>query len=79
MTTPTPFTNVSGDPNLVAEGSDDSQLRVQVKCAFGMFVLRWGSLWMAMPCNFSLTMSVAMVIVLAKLHNFCINNTDEPE
>ena len=48
----TPFTNVAGDPNRVAEDSYNfyhSQLRIRVECAFGMLVQRWGILRMAMP------------------------------
>ena len=43
----TPFTNVAGDPNRVAEDSYNfyhSQLRIRVECAFGMLVQRWGIL-----------------------------------
>ena len=70
-----PFTNVSS-------GSKDdynfyhSQLRIQVECAFGMFVKHWGILRAAMPLGITIKKTVAMVNVLAKLHNFCIDCMD---
>lgn len=48
----TPFTNIAGDPNRVAEDAYNfyhPQLRINVECAFGMLVQRWGILRMAMP------------------------------
>ena len=75
----TPFTNVSGDPNRVAEDSYNfyhSQLRIRVECAFGMLVQRWGILRMAMPRKLTIAKIVAMVNALAKLHNFCIDEAD---
>ena len=48
----TPFTNVAGDANLVAKDSYNFyhlHLQIQVECAFGMLVQRWGLLRVAMP------------------------------
>ena len=78
----TPFTNVAGDPNQVAEDSYNfyhSKLRIQVECAFGMLVQRWGILRMAMPRNVGVAKIVALVVALAKLHNFCIGESNVPE
>ena len=78
----TPFTNVAGDPNRAAEDNYNfyhSQLRIRVECAFGMLVQRWGILRMAMPRNFGVSKVVALVISLAKLHNFCIGESNIPE
>ena len=75
----TPFTNVAGDPNRVAEDAYNfyhSQLRIRVECAFGMLVQRWGILRMAMPRKLSISKIVGLVNALAKLHNFCIDETD---
>ncbi|KAL7425511.1 hypothetical protein ACHAXH_000094 [Discostella pseudostelligera] len=74
-----PFTNVAGDPNRAAEDAYNfyhSQLRIRVECCFGMLVQRWGLLRMAMPRNLTVTKVVALVIALAKLHNFCIGESD---
>ena len=78
----TPFTNVAGDPNRVAEDNYNfyhSQLRIRVECAFGMLVQRWGILRMAMPRNLSVAKIVALVVALAKLHNFCIGESNIQE
>jgi hypothetical protein len=77
----TPFTNVAGDLNRSAEDNYNfyhSQLRIRVECAFGMLVQRWGILQMAIPQNISVRRVVALVVALAKLHNFCIDESDIP-
>ena len=71
----TPFSGVSG-------GSKDaynfyhSQVRIQIECAFGMFTHRWAILRSAIPMRVSLKKTVALVIALAKLHNFCIDEKE---
>jgi len=75
----TPFTNVAGDANRVAEDSYNfyhSQLRIRVECAFGILVQRWGLLRVAMPRNISVQKIVGLVMALAKLHNFCISESN---
>ena len=54
-----------------------SQVRIRIECAFGMLMNRWAILRKALLIGISLQRSVALVIDLAKLHNFCINVTDE--
>ena len=54
-----------------------SQLRIRVECCLGMFTARWGILRKDMPKRFTVKRSIAMVMALAKLHNFCINQSDE--
>jgi hypothetical protein len=53
-----------------------SQLRIQVECAFGMFVQRWGILRSAIPKGISVRKTMSLVLALAKIHNFCIEQTD---
>jgi DDE superfamily endonuclease len=71
----TPFPAVSG-------GSKDaynfyhSQLRIRIECTFGMLTHRWGMLRSAIPMNVTVRKSVALVLSLAKLHNFCIDFDD---
>jgi hypothetical protein len=71
----TPFSGVSG-------GSKDaynfyhSQLRINIECAFGKFVHRWAILRAAIPMNITIGKTTAMVIALAKLHNFCIDHRE---
>ena len=48
----TPFPNVSGNENMKYMDNYNfyhSQLRIQIECAFGMLVQKWGILRMAMP------------------------------
>jgi len=71
----TPFTAVSS-------GTRDSynfyhsQLRINIECAFGMFVNRWSILRRCMPMNLSIKRIIAMTMAMAKLHNFCIDESD---
>jgi hypothetical protein len=54
------------------------QLRINIECTFGRFVQRWGILQMAMPQNVSLAKTTAMVMALAKIHNYCTDEVDLP-
>ena len=70
-----PFKAVSG-------GSKDaynfyhSQLRINIECAFGMLVHRWGVLRKPIPMRVSLSRTNAMVMALCQLHNFCIDEKE---
>jgi DDE superfamily endonuclease len=67
-----PYKNVSG-------GSKDdfniyhSQLRINIECAFGQLVPRWGLLRRALPANYGIRKSTSLVIALCRLHNYCID------
>ena len=71
----TPWKAVSG-------GSKDafnfyhSQLRINIECAFGMLVHRWGMLRKPIPMNITVSKTSRLVLALCKLHNFCIDNRD---
>jgi hypothetical protein len=52
-----------------------SQIRIRIECTFGMLTERWGILRSAMPRNISIQRTIALVVALAKLHNFCINES----
>ena len=71
----TPYPNVSSGYK-DAYNFFHSQMRIRVECAFGMFVQRWGILRCAIPKGISLRKTIAMVLALAKIHNFCIDQTD---
>eukprot|EP00804_Cyclotella_cryptica_P006356 CCRYP_010184-RB/>CCRYP_010184-RB protein AED:0.20 eAED:0.20 QI:0/0/0/1/0/0/3/0/563 len=78
----TPYPNVSND--LGKKTKDDynfyhSQLRIRVECAFGMLVQRWGILCSAFPQNMRTRKVIAMVIALTKLHNFCIDESNNSQ
>jgi DDE superfamily endonuclease len=53
-----------------------SQLRINIECAFGMFVGRWGILRKALPKSMGLRKINALTFCLCRLHNFCINNRE---
>ena len=67
----TPYAAVSG-------GTMDSynfyhlQLRIRIECAFGMLTKRWAILRSAIPVGVTVAKTVALVLALAKLHNYCI-------
>jgi hypothetical protein len=73
-----PYRNVAG-----SDGSKDaynffqSQLRINIECAFGMLVHRFGILRKPFPVNVSVGKINAAVLALCKLHNFCIDSQHE--
>jgi hypothetical protein len=70
-----PYPNVSGGYK-DAYNFFHSQLQIRVECAFGMFVQRWGALRSALPCGISIQKTISLVVALAKIHNFCIDQAD---
>jgi len=68
-----PYPNATGTRD--AYNFFHSQLRIRVECCFGMLTMRWGILRMAMPLNTSMVKVIAMVNALAKLHNFCLDES----
>ncbi len=69
----TPYAAVSGGTK-DAYNFYHSQLRIRIECAFGMLTHRWAILRSAIPMNVSVKKTVALVLALAKLHNYCIEN-----
>jgi DDE superfamily endonuclease len=72
----TPFKAVTRGPK------DDynffhSQLRIQIECAFGMLVHRWGILRKPLANSLGPARQVALVMALCKLHNFCMSSQDD--
>ena len=58
-------------------GEDDfnffhSQVRINVECAFGMLVHRWGILRRPISAQIGLQKTTALVMALCRLHNYCI-------
>lgn len=72
----TPYPAVSG-------GTQDyynfyhSQLRIRIECTFGMLTHRWSILRSAIPMKVTVRKTVALVLALAKLHNYCIDVGDD--
>ena len=67
----TPFKGVSAGPK-DAYNYYQSQVRINIECAFGVLVHRWGLLRRSMPQGISISKTCALVLALCKLHNFCI-------
>ena len=71
----TPYPAVSG-------GTKDSynfyhsQLQIRIECAFGILTHRWAILRSAIPMGVTIKKTVALVLALAKLHNYCIDCND---
>ena len=65
----------------ISSGSKDacnffqSQIRINIECAFGVLVSRWGILRKAIPMNITITKISSLVRCLCILHNFCINDS----
>lgn len=53
-----------------------SQLRINIECAFGMLVHRWGVLRKPFPVNITVSKVSQIVRVLCILHNFCIDGNE---
>lgn len=53
-----------------------SSLRINIECAFGMLVHRWGILRKAIPMNITVQKTTSLVFCLCKLHNFCISERE---
>ena len=53
-----------------------SRCCIRVECAFGMLTERWGILRSTMPRNITICKTIALVYLLARLHNFCIQQND---
>lgn len=51
-----------------------SQLRINIECAFGMLVHRFGMLRKAFPMGVSISNTNSAILALCKLHNFCIES-----
>ena len=53
-----------------------SSLQINIECAFGMLVHRWGVLRKALPVNISIAKTAQLVRALCMLNNFCIDNNE---
>lgn len=67
-----PFKSVSAGPR-DAFNFYHSQTRINIECAFGVLVHRWGCLRKPMPMNFQVKKINILFLALCMLHNFCIN------
>lgn len=51
-------------------------MRINIECAFGILVSRWGMLRKPLPPNLHVSKVVSLVCALCNLHNFCINENE---
>jgi hypothetical protein len=56
-----------------------SQLQIQIECAFGKFSQRWGILRSPLPKRVTVKKAVSLVLALARLHNFCMDENQSIE
>ena len=75
----TPYSNVGADTQKDIYNFFHSQLRINIECAFGILVARWGILRKALSSNFTVEKIVNMVECLCRLHNFIIDMETEPD
>jgi hypothetical protein len=68
----TPFKG-SRDETYDAFNFYHSQVRIQVECAFGRLVHRWGVLRRPIHMSLGIKKTCALVMALCRLHNFCID------
>jgi hypothetical protein len=73
-----PFKQVSSGPK-DAFNFYHSQLRINIECAFGMLVHKWGCLRKPIPMNVPVTSTTRLVLALCKLHNFCIDQREKAD
>ena len=53
--------------------SSGYQVRINIECAFGKLVHRWGILRRAIPSTIGIQKTTALLVILCRLHNFCID------
>jgi DDE superfamily endonuclease len=53
-----------------------SRTRINIECAFGMLVHRWGILRTPIPRNINIGKTTALVTCLCRLHNYCIDQNE---
>ena len=70
----TPYPNVS-TTNMEKDAYNfyHSQVRINIECAFGILVQRWGFLKKKAPSNYSVQKTIETVECLCMLHNFLID------
>ena len=69
----TPYPNVSNNGYKDDYNFYHSQLRINIECAFGMLVSRWGILRTPLSSRFTIGKIIGLVLCLGRLHNFLID------
>ena len=68
-----PFPNTSSGPK-DAYNYYQSQVRINIECAFGVLTNRWRLLKSPLSANIPINRMNALLSCLCKIHNFCIDN-----
>ena len=68
-----PFPNTSSGPK-DAYNYYQSQVRINIECAFGVLTNRWRLLKSPLSANSPINHMNAFLLCLCKIHNFCIDN-----
>ena len=68
-----PFPNTSSGPK-DAYNYYQSQVRINIECAFGVLTNRWHLLKSPLSANIPINHMNALLSCLCKIHNFCIDN-----
>ena len=74
-----PFRNASGGTTEDDFNFYQSQLRINIECAFGILTQRWGVLRKPMHSNMGLNKVTATVSALCRLHNYCLDSNQPLE
>ena len=69
-----PFLNVTNIGTKDSFNFFQSQVRINIECAFVMLVHRFGILQKAIPVNICINKTTSLILAICKLHNFCIEN-----
>ena len=72
----TPYPNAAGDIEKDAYNFFHSQVRINIECAFGVLVNRWGFLRKKAPRDYSIKKTISVVSCLCRLHNFLIDQKE---
>ncbi len=72
----TPWRNVGTGPKDAFNFFQQSQVQINIECAFGLLVHRWGILQKPIAVNFTVQKTTFLVLTLCKLHHFCIIHND---
>ena len=70
-----PFPNTSSGPK-DAYNYYQSQVRINIECAFGVTTNRWRLLISPLSANIPINRMNALLSCLCKIHNFCIDNSN---
>lgn len=74
----TGFRNVSKQSDIFKDAFNfyQSQVRINIECAFGQLVHRWGMLRKPIAVNIGVCETMLLLTALCKLHNYCLDEKE---